>query len=158
MADIFRTIRASARPEDRWLRDLKELALFSECSRRELRALSRLLTSVEVAPGEVLLREGNHGQQFVVIADGAVAVSRIVDGETVRVAVLGAGDFVGEMSLLHRQPRTATVTTLTRCTVFASNTREFFALLDAAPSVARRVAAAAARREEANAAGEVQAA
>jgi CRP-like cAMP-binding protein len=67
-----------------------------------------------------------------------------------QLAVLGPGDFFGEMSLLGRVPRSATVRAITPLTVYVSNPREFFSLLEIAPSVADRITLAAANRLDAN--------
>lgn len=165
----------------RWPYTLRELDLFSDCTNSELRRVASLLTAVDIPAGEVLLRERNHAQQFMIIANGQVAVTatpassarsgggsarsaggsaRSAGGSTrsggsgctpLRLAILGPGDFVGEMALLDRVPRSATVTTLTPVTVYACNIREFFTLLRVAPSVATKITQAAAERRERNA-------
>ena len=66
-------------------------------------------TPVRVRAGEVLVREGARNRQFVLLQEGTLRVTR--GGE--QVAELGAGDFVGELSLLGDGTATATVTTAT---------------------------------------------
>ncbi len=66
-----------------------------------------------VAPGEVLLREGERGDGAIIVARGEVRVARAgsVEGEDeTELAVLGAGAIVGEMALVTDAPRAATVT------------------------------------------------
>ena len=63
-----------------------------------------------VGEGEVVLREGDGGTSFYVVASGRLAVSKRDErGEAVVLAQLGEGDFFGEMALLSGAPRAATV-------------------------------------------------
>lgn len=77
-------------------------------------AVSRVLpdfTWLSLPPGAVIAREGEPAHEFFVIAEGSVVVSRRApEGEDTMVAVLGPGDYFGEIGLLHRTPRNATVT------------------------------------------------
>jgi len=122
--------------------DLRALPLFADCSDRELEQVASLTTAITVEAGRVLLTEGGARRQFLVVADGAVSVSHAEEA----VAVLGAGDFVGELSLLGRTRPNATVTTLTPTTLWVSSGTEFASLLDVAPSARAKVAAAAEQR------------
>lgn len=71
-------------------------------------ALSRF--SREFAPGEVLFREGEVGNEMFVIQSGQVQISkRVANGDKV-LATLGAGEFLGEMAILNAKPRVATAT------------------------------------------------
>jgi CRP/FNR family cyclic AMP-dependent transcriptional regulator len=71
----------------------------------------------EFAPGEVLFREGEPGDVMFVVQSGAVRISKEVGGQAKVLAVLGAGEFLGEMAILNGKPRTATATVVepTRC-------------------------------------------
>jgi CRP/FNR family cyclic AMP-dependent transcriptional regulator len=79
--------------------------LFGTLSRGDLVALAKLTEDLEVEEGKVLAREGEIGQEFFVIVDGEVSVSR--DGREVR--TLGPGDFFGEIGVLEKTLRTASV-------------------------------------------------
>ncbi len=116
--------------------DVARLALFAGCSRVSLRRVRSLLTPILLPAGEVVIDLGAPPREFAVIADGEVSVADVTGRE---VAVLGAGAIVGELSLLRDQPTDATITTLTPVVVYVGNRREFFAMLDAAPEVERRV-------------------
>lgn len=122
--------------------DLRSLPIFADCTDRELDQVASLTTPVSVEAGRVLLTEGGRRRQFLVVADGSVSVSHAEEA----VAVLGAGDFVGELSLLGRTTPNATVTTLTAATLWVSTSSEFASILDAAPSARAKVDAAAADR------------
>lgn len=129
-----------------WPNTLADLELFSGCSPRELRRIGSLLTALDVDPGETLIHEGTTGLEFLVIAHGQAAV--YVAGE--QVAVLDAGGFTGEMALLDRAPRSATVRALTPLTFYVCNAAEFSTLLGVSPRVRDRIVAAAEQRATAN--------
>jgi len=92
--------------------------LFKGIDTNGLAALAELATAVDFAAGHAIARQGDYGTGFFVIVDGMVRVVR--DGKVV--ARLGPGDFFGELSVLDRLPRTATVTTdaATSCLALAS--------------------------------------
>ncbi len=90
---------------------LRKVSLLSLLPEPTLEALARALTRVEVAAGDVFIREGDHGDVFYVIESGTVEVTK----EGRHVAHLGPGDYVGEIALLRDVPRTATVTATSAC-------------------------------------------
>jgi CRP-like cAMP-binding protein len=96
--------------------DLKRVPLFSGLNQRQLRRLARGCKERDFRPGTKVVRQGHmSGVGFFVIRDGEAAVS--VDGADV--ATLGPGDYFGELALVSKQLRTATVTAVTplRCLV-----------------------------------------
>jgi CRP/FNR family transcriptional regulator, cyclic AMP receptor protein len=121
---------------------LKRAPLFEGLSRKELVQLARMTDDVEVPAGRVLCKEGDIGREFFVLVDGKVDVAK--NGR--RVAKLGAGDFVGEISLLEQTPRSATVTATTPLRFFVLTSRAFRQLVDGNPNVERKVVRALARR------------
>ncbi len=131
--------------------DLAEFPLFSGVSRSELAIIRRLLTMLPVAAGRVLVHEGARGDEFMIIADGEATVTQ--GGHVI--ATLGRGDLVGEMALLQENGfgrRNATVTATTDGMVYAGSRSEFRRILEAVPSVARRVRQTVAGREVSRAA------
>jgi CRP-like cAMP-binding protein len=128
--------------QDRKVEALKRAPLFANLSRKELVQLARLTDDAEVPDGKVLCREGDLGREFFVLVEGSVEVA--TKGR--RVATLGAGDFVGEISLLEPTPRTATVTAKTPLRLFVLTPKDFRRMLDENPSVERKVLRALARR------------
>ena len=124
---------------------LKQVRLFDGVRPAQLAAADRLFTEIVLPAGTGLIAEGGVGREFFVIADGEVAVER----RGRQVARLGAGDFVGEVSLLGDGPRNASVRALTDVRVLVQNRREFASLLDAIPSVRDRIAEAAEARKAA---------
>ena len=84
---------------------LKRIPLFEKFSEDELRQIAPFAEETSAEPGNVLVREGDYSYQFVAIDEGTAKVTR--EGETV--AELGPGDFFGEIGLLEKSFRTATV-------------------------------------------------
>jgi len=118
--------------------ELQELSLFSDVSRTELAHVAQQLTRLSVRAGRVLVREGARGDEFMIILEGEAEVSR--DGRTI--AMIGRGDLVGEMALLHesgRGKRNATVTAVTDLVLYVGTPSEFRQMIDAAPSVAEKI-------------------
>jgi CRP/FNR family transcriptional regulator, cyclic AMP receptor protein len=128
--------------QDAKVKALKRAPLFDGLSRKELAQLARVSEDLEVEPGTVLCKEGDIGQEFFVIVDGKIKVTR----KGRRVAARGAPDFVGEIALLEELPRTATVTAETSVRLFVLTGKDFRHLLDENPSVERKVLRALARR------------
>ena len=91
------------------------------------------------------MHEGHYGAELLIVADGEVRVTRHSPAGEQELAVLGRGDFVGEIALLEGTPRTASVTAVTPALVFVANPREF-AVLMSVPSVAAAVRRAADAR------------
>jgi CRP-like cAMP-binding protein len=123
-------------------------ALFSGLSKRERKAVARLLTPVKVAQGTVLAREGDVGREAILIASGTASVERAGN----KVATLGAGEFFGELALLTGAPRVAMVTADTDMVVAALSRQEFASLLDTSPQIAQKILIDAVRRLQQNAA------
>jgi CRP/FNR family transcriptional regulator, cyclic AMP receptor protein len=128
--------------QDTKVQALKGAPLFDSLSRKDLTHLARVSEDLEVEPGKVLCNEGEIGQEFFVIVDGKVKVTR----KGRRVATRSSGQFVGEIALLEDVPRTATVTAETPVRLFVLTRKDFRHLLDTNPSVERKVLRALARR------------
>lgn len=128
--------------QDKKVEALRRAPLFEGLSRKELVQLARLTDDVEIPAGRVLCREGDRGREFFVLIEGKVDVAR--NGRDV--ATLGAGDFVGEISLLEPTPRTATVTAQTPLRFFVLTPKDFQQMLDENPGIERKVLRALARR------------
>ena len=114
---------------------LDEVALFSSCTRTELGLLGSITTAISVRPGTVVMTEDGPGRECFVIAGGRARATR--DGETV--AVLGPGEFFGEMSLLVGAPRAFTVVAETPMELYVISPAEFDSLLATAPSIVRKM-------------------
>ena len=140
--------------EDQWLAawagrfGADRVPLFRAASQQELAAIARVSNEVKAEAGRVLCYQGDVGHEFFLILDGEAAVRR--NGE--KVATLGPGTFFGELALLTRHPRNATVTAASDMTLLVLNRREFAGLIDSLPALAHKLLAGLAERlSEANA-------
>lgn len=126
--------------------ELTSIGIFSELSKKELKAVSRLMTRVDIKDGATLTRQGEPGREFMIIADGTAKVE--IDDETV--AHLGPGDFLGELAVISGTPRTATVIATSPMEVEVLNRREFMSLLDESSSLSRKILVGAVKRLQQN--------
>ncbi|MDH4167975.1 MAG: cyclic nucleotide-binding domain-containing protein [Acidimicrobiia bacterium] len=116
--------------------------LMTGLSRRRRRAILGQMSRAAMPAGRLLTQEGATGREFFVLTGGRVEVC--VHGEPV--AEVEPGDFFGEISLLRGCPRTATVVASDDVTLEVMNRREFAAVLDLWPSLARSVSERAIQR------------
>jgi len=128
--------------KDRKVELLASVPLFAECSRRELRQIAEAADEVVVPAGTVLTKEGSSGREFIVIVDGAAEVRR----RGRKVNELGSGDFLGEIALVSRGPRTATVRTTQPAHALVITAPSFRSLLRRTPSMQWKVLEALAER------------
>lgn len=110
---------------------LKSVPLFSGLSKQALHEIAKLADEVDLAAGKVLIREGQPGQQFFVLVDGAAEVQR-TDRRPVS---LGAGDFFGEIALVTSRPTNATVTLTEPSTALVITRPAFRGMLMSHPAV-----------------------
>lgn len=127
---------------DAYLDHLAAIPLFSGLSRKELQQVAKASDEVTVQAGHQLVRQGDVGREMFVIVEGSATVER----NDATVGTLGPGSAVGELSLLDKGPRTASVTADTDCTVLVLGAREFGGILDEVPGLAHKVMAALASR------------
>ena len=121
---------------------LAGMPLFSTCNQRELGQVATLTVPAEFPAGAVLTRQGQTGGLAFVIASGTAEVVR----GSKRLARLGPGDVVGELSLLDGEPRSATVKALTDLEVLEISAEDLRRLLRKAPSVTRKLLEALSER------------
>jgi CRP-like cAMP-binding protein len=121
---------------------LRNIALFSECSDRDLRDIARIGYEKSFSQGACLTREGDPGESLFVILEGSLGIQR--EGESV--AMRGPSEFIGEIALLSHSSRTATVTALVPTKAFVIPGRAFRALLGRRPELQRKAIEALALR------------
>ncbi|MEX0765442.1 MAG: cyclic nucleotide-binding domain-containing protein [bacterium] len=127
----------------------KKVPLFEGLTPRQVEQISRLADEIEVREGKRLAAAGETGRELFIIVEGRATV-KTPAGRTVR---LGRGDFFGEMSLIDGAVRSATVTADGPMKLLVIGQREFWELLNAAPSISKKIMSTlAARLRDADAA------
>ena len=104
-------------------------SIFRELPQRAVETVAATLDTVQVGPGEVIVRQGAPADKFFIIADGEVEVVREEAGRAHSVARLGQGQFFGEMAILRDMPRTATVQAVRPTTLLAMDRGVFRGLV-----------------------------
>lgn len=110
---------------------LRTVPLFRGMSDGSVATIAELATETSFDTGAILIREGDPGDSFLIIRQGAATVEQ--DGSVVR--ELGSGDFLGEISLIDGRPRTATVTASEPLDAWTIERAGFTRLMDEFPSV-----------------------
>lgn len=97
-------------------------------------------------PGQVLFREGEPGDTMYVIQSGAVRITKTVKGEEKTLAILGAGEFFGEMAILNAKPRNATAVVEEPSRLLVLGARTFEQMVVSNAEIAVRMVKKLARR------------
>jgi CRP-like cAMP-binding protein len=121
---------------------LASIELFTGLSKKELAAIDRLMTPIDIKAGKEVIKEGTAGREAFIIVEGTASVWR----EGKLIASVGSGAVLGEVALLANRTRTATVKAETAMTVEVLNRREFEQLLDQSPAITRKLLVATAKR------------
>lgn len=121
---------------------LAKVPLLAGLDRKSLEQIGRLADEVDLPAGRVVAKQGSSADEFFVIIDGTVSVER--DGKHLR--DMGPGDFFGELAMLGKVPRTATVTCTSPCRLLVVGHREFNSLLASYPTIQGAVLHAVAQR------------
>jgi MFS family permease len=132
-----RAMAGADRAADAWLVHIPELRAaeaFALLPPPALETLARLAVPCDFSTGTVLMREGDEGDRFYVVVRGSAAV--VVGNE--QVATVGPGAGVGELALLHDQPRTATVTAIDDVRALAIDRGTFLVAVTGHPPTLQR--------------------
>lgn len=128
--------------KDSKLEAIKQVPLFAGCSKRELAAIAKIADEVDLAEGKELIREGARGSEFFVLLEGTVEARK---GNR-KLRTMGPGDSFGEIALIARTPRTATVVAKTPVRVLVVTDRSFKTLLEGMPQIQLKVLQVLAER------------
>lgn len=123
---------------------LKGIPVLADLSEAELEAVAGLAAEVSVPAGKELVREGDYSYELLAIEEGTAKVER---GGTV-IAELGPGDIIGEMGVLERSQRSATVTATSSMLLVTLDRWDAKKLAKAAPSVAEKLKALISERKD----------
>jgi len=122
--------------------DFGSVWLFSECSRSELKSIAKSAETISVPAGTTVCDEGEVGQSFYFIVSGKATVYR--NGR--KTAELGPGGYFGELALLDRLPRSATVKATTDMELLVISQRDFNRLLGESAALTKKLLIATASR------------
>jgi len=121
---------------------IKKVPLFSKLSKKGLEEVAHLADELDLPKGKVMALEGDRGREFFVLLEGEADVTK---GDK-SINTMRAGDFFGEIALVTKMPRTASVAATTDVRVLVITERDFGALLKHSDEVGRGVAEALAER------------
>ncbi len=110
---------------------LAQVPLFSACSNKELGLIAKRGDVISLPDGHTLTTQDEPSREAFVILDGAAVVRR----NDRKVAELGPGAMIGQLGLLDRGPRTATVVADGPVEVLVLAPRQFSSLLDEVPAI-----------------------
>jgi len=125
---------------------LRKCPLFAEQPPAMLAEFSERMIHESFAPGETIIRQGDTGDKFYVIASGTVSVSAERDGQRTPEVTLNKGDFFGEVALLTGAPRNATVVARDEVQLFSLAQEHFHQALQRSQTLDEQLRAALYRR------------
>jgi tRNA threonylcarbamoyladenosine dehydratase len=132
----------------RGLKRAGRLGVYSPVDDEEFADMRAFMEEREWGPGSVIVRQGEPGDSFFVIAEGEVQIERSAadDGEPQVIAMLGAGDYFGELALLNDEPRNASVVAASVCRTFELSRDSFEHFLSQSAPADRHIRRAASGR------------
>jgi len=123
---------------------LKRIPVFADLDDESLANIAALAAEVSVPEGKELVREGDYSYDVLAIEEGTAAVSR--GGETI--AELGPGDVIGEMGVLERSQRNATVVATSPMLLVTLTSWDIRKLKKSTPSVVDHLVSLVEQRKE----------
>ena len=151
-----RTVAEVSRSET--IRMLDEVPLFAGLTKRQLTAVAKLVDHVSFEPGAVLVKEHEVGRRLIIIREGTAEIrrQRIVapevpadgteQGTSQRLATVGPGDVVGELSLIDGKPTSASVVADTQLETLVLYRTRLTKLLGSMPQIYPRLLVGMAAR------------
>src|SRR3954452_4781955 len=121
---------------------IKKVPLFSKLSKKGLEEVAQIADELDLPKGKVMAEEGDRGREFFVLLQGEADVTR----RGTSINTMREGEIFGEIALVTKMPRTATVTATTDVRVLVITERDFGSLLKHSEDVGRSVAEALAER------------
>ena len=121
---------------------LKRVPLFSKLDKKGLQGVAQIADELDLPAGKEMATEGDRGREFFVLLKGEADVMK--GGRSIN--TMKEGDFFGEIALVTKMPRTATVTATTDVDVLVITEQAFDNLLKKSPEIGRSVAEALAER------------
>ncbi|HUX07212.1 MAG TPA: Crp/Fnr family transcriptional regulator [Acidobacteriota bacterium] len=126
---------------------LRRVPLFSDLPDEYLEKLARVAVKKTYPKDNVIFFEQDEGDSLFIIARGSVKIAKISDeGKEVILAILGLGEFFGDMSLLDGLPRSATVIAVEETEVSSIRRKEFISLINDNPLIAVKLLSVLSQR------------
>lgn len=127
--------------------DLRRVPLVGRLAPEDLERLARVALLRSWGKGETLFEEGDPSDHFLIVTAGRIKVFKVTpDGRHLILEIFGPGDPVGAVAVYEERPYPATAIALEAAEAVAIPRREFFALLDAHPTLVRGLLLAMSRR------------
>jgi len=114
---------------------LRKVPFFAALSGDDFSHVAAKLKPVTVPAGQIIIGEGEAGSSLFLIARGVVRVTRKGSDHEIDIATLLAGDFFGEMSLLHHEKRSATCQAVTPCALYELKRKAFDSVRAVCPAI-----------------------
>ncbi len=127
---------------------LKRLPYFADLPERLLLRVCTASEQLHAVPGEIIIEEGSQSDGLYVVTDGELEVTKLSGGRVITVARVGAGEVLGEISLLDDVPRIASVTALTEVEYIKVPSQTFGELLENPTLVLRMLRMVTSRLRE----------
>lgn len=143
-----RSRRARKQKEEigRRLEVINHIELFHSLSNEEQKRLAARLKATPFVRGEAMTRQGAEAHWLYVIVEGEAEVQVAIEGKSEHVAMLGSGDYFGEMGMMTGEPRTATVFARSDVKCYRLDKEAFRDILQERPEIAEEISHTLARR------------
>lgn len=129
---VARIDATATAPSEDELRILTSVPIFSPLPGTSLEHLAARLVPLRIEAGTMIVREGDSGDRFYIVAEGELDVTQ----GGVAISELGTGDYFGEIALLRDTSRTATVTARSDTVLYALDREDFLAAVTGHPQSA----------------------
>ncbi len=126
------------------LRELSKMGLFADLTRREVRVVDGFMHERNYLADEVIFDQDEQGEAFYLVLEGQVLICRQGQRDP-PIAVLGTGQFFGELALLDDAPRSAQVRAADNCTLLVLFRGDFLGLMQSHGLIASKIAMQLAR-------------
>jgi len=138
MKNIWHRLTGGRRPKDDGALDvIRKVPVFKGLGGAELVEVERIMHWREFNTGEVIMRQGSAGHGMYIIVHGEVSITH--EGSDHVLAELGAGDFLGELSILFKQPRSATATAKTPTRTLSFFQTDLYKLIEGDPKLGAKI-------------------
>ncbi len=118
---------------------LRTVPLFEGLAFRDLKKIELIAHERTFMPDEVVFQERQPGTGMYIIKEGLIELTKSINGERIKIAELGGGEFFGEMSLIENYPRSAQATAVVKTEVLGIFRPDLFDLIDRNPRLGSKI-------------------